>query len=94
MKAYHVEGRDISSVEELISISTNITSLGASQLKTFLEDESAATADVLEEAEENTGPSGAPFFIFGRKGETKRKIIFSGVQDVATLSDAIKTLSL
>lgn len=94
MRAYHEEGRAISSVEELITISTAHSSLPSNIVKMFLEDASLATEDVLEEAAENAGPSGAPFFIFGRKDVAKRKIVFSGVQSLETITTAIQNLSL
>lgn len=94
MEAFHDEGRDISSVEELISISSSHTSIPSNLVQMFLEDASLATEDVIEEAQENAGPSGAPFFIFGRTDIAKRKIVFSGPQSVETYISALQNLSL
>ena len=82
-------------MEELLALSaSHAPGVPSNLVQMFLQDGNLATLDVTEEAEENAGPSGTPFFIFGRRDVPKRKIVFSGAQDVETISTAIKNLSL
>jgi len=76
----------------LFSASDSIA-LSRSMTKLFLESSDLATDEVKQEAEENSGPSGAPFVILGRVGQPRRKIVFSGVQTTDTIIEALNCLS-
>lgn len=93
MKAFHDEEKDISSLEELKSIANSHSPLPTDLTSLFLEDSNLATEDVNEEAAENEGPSGSPFFVMSRVSQQKRKIVLSGFQSSQTFSLAFSNLS-
>lgn len=93
MKAYHDDMKEIDGLDLLVSLAESV-SLSPSKTRSFLEQVELATEDVKTEAEENSGPSGAPFFILGRNGQPRRKFVFSGVQTPDTLLNAMKNLGL
>ena len=94
LEAFHRDGRAIEEIQELLDISAAVGSLPADLTKRFLEDTTLATEDVKEEAMSNEGPQGVPYFIFGRKGQQRRKIVLSGPQTTQVFEEAMKNLSL
>jgi len=92
MKAFHEDRKEIQDLEILQSIADSIA-LPSSMTKSFLENTDLATDDVKDEAAENSGPAGAPFFILGRNGQPRRKFVFSGTQTPETLIAALNSLA-
>jgi predicted DsbA family dithiol-disulfide isomerase len=93
MKAYHEEQKAVEEIQILLDICGEFTALPLAKTKMFLEDTNLATEDVKAEAEENEGPQGVPFFIFGRKNQKRRKVVFSGFQTVESFVEAMNNLS-
>jgi predicted DsbA family dithiol-disulfide isomerase len=94
LEAFHELKSAIDDVQVLVDLALSNTSIPADLTRKFLEDVTLATEDVKEEAMENEGPQGVPYFIFGRKGQSRRKVVLSGPQSPSTLIEAMKNLLL